>query len=383
MDADLIRWTRRGLGFGIGIVAVVALVAGVAASVKIVAMVLIAILFASALGPIVDGVRARAPFGRTAATGLLFLALGGLLVGLSVVLVATAASQLTEITARIPIAIASAQSSVANVQPAPLAAALRAFLDELDRFTRQAPQPSADQLLLAGFTVLDAVGTVATILTMVFFWLHERARLQRFALSFIPLDRRPGVRLAWNDIEERLGHWVRAQLTLMVLMGVSTGLAYTLLGLPGSVALGLAAGVFEAVPIIGPILGAVPALLVAVTLRPDLWLVVAGIYVVIQLAESNIVVPIVMRNTLGLSPFIVLVSVMVGATLGGIFGAFIAVPVTASAEIVLERLEARAVPVGLEPRHATDDDLATDPQGPPENEVAIKGRAGGLMRDAQ
>ena len=218
MDAEVSRWARRGVGFGIGIVAAVALVTGAIASVKIVAMVLIAVLLASALGPIVDGVRSRAPFGRTGATGLLFLALGALLVGLCGVLVATAASQFDEIAARIPSAIASARISVANVQPARLAAALRAILDELDQFTRQAPQPSPDQVLLAGFTVLDTLGTVATILTMVFFWLHERARLQRFALSFVPQERRPGVRLAWNEVEERLGHWVRAQVTLMLLM---------------------------------------------------------------------------------------------------------------------------------------------------------------------
>ncbi len=368
VDANLVQWTRRGVGLGIGIVIVAALVAGASASVKIIAMVLIAILFASALGPIVDTVRARAPFGRTAATGLLFLAVGAIFVGLSGVLVVTAASQLNEIGARVPAAIASARISAATLQPPPVAAALRSILDELDRLVRQAPQLTSDQVLLAGFTILDTFGTLATVATMVFFWLHERARLQRFVLAFLPLERRGGVRLAWNDIEDRLGHWVRAQLALMLAMGFATGLAYTLLGLPGSVALGLAAGLFEAVPMVGPILGVIPAILVAATVRPDLILVVAGIYLVVQLAESNIVVPMVMRNSVGLSPFVVIVSVLVGATLGGMFGAFIAVPVAASAEIILERFEARAVPVGLDPGGArstapTEDEIPSELEG--------------------
>ena len=75
---------------------------------------------------------------------------------------------------------------------------------------------------------------------------------------------------------------------------------------------------------------AIPAILVAATAKPELVLAVAAIYVAVQLAESNLVVPLVMRNTVGLSPFIVLVAILVGATLGGMFGAFIAVPVAAS-----------------------------------------------------
>lgn len=355
MDSGLVPWARRGIGFGIGIVVVTTVVVAAAASAKILAMVFIAILFASALDPIVDVVRSRAPFGRTAATGLLFLVVTALFVGLCVILAATAAAQLGDIAARIPSLIASARATVAAL-PAPLAGALVAVLDELDRSLRQAPQPTADQVLLAGFTIIDIVAAVTTIATLVFFWLHERARVQRFALAFLPLDRRMGVRHAWNDVEERLGHWVRAQLALMVLMGVATGLAYTVLGLPASIVLGLAAGMFEAVPIVGPLLGAIPAVLVAATVRPDLVLIVVGIYVAIQLAESNVVVPIVMRNNVGLSPFIVLVSILAGATIGGLFGAFIGVPVAASVEIVLERLQRREIPVGLEPASAPSEE---------------------------
>jgi predicted PurR-regulated permease PerM len=349
MDAEFGRWTRRGTGFGLGLLAVLALIAGLIAGMKVAAMVLIAILLASALGPPVDALRSRAPFGRTAATGVLLLAVGGLMVALAVVLATTAASQLGEIGARIPAVIDNARTQIAGVGPAPVAAALRGLLDDIDRSLRSGPQPTPDQVLLAGVTILDILGGLVSVATLMFFWLHERARIQRFALAFVPLERRMGVRQAWNDVEDRLGHWVRAQLTLMALMGVSTGLAYTLLGLPASFVLGLAAGLFEAVPIVGPILGVIPAVLVAATVRPDLLPVVIGVYVVVQLAESNIVVPIVMRNTVGLSPFIVLVSVLLGATLGGMFGAFLAIPIAASAEVIIERLQVREKPVGLEP----------------------------------
>ena len=161
------------------------------------------------------------------------------------------------------------------------------------------------------------------------------------------------------------GHWMRGQLTLMALMGVATGLAYTLLGLPAALALALAAALFEAVPIVGPFLGAVPAVLVAIAVRPDLVLPVMGIYLVLQVLESNVVVPIVMRSTVGLSPFIVIVSILLGGTLAGLFGAFIAVPIAASAEIILERLQARSQPVGLEPAGAPSEEPAREAPEPP------------------
>jgi len=96
---------------------------------------------------------------------------------------------------------------------------------------------------------------------------------------------------------------------------------------------------------VGPLLGAIPAILVAASVSTELALVVAGIYVVLQVLEGNVLVPLVMRNTIGISPFLVIVSVLVGATAGGIVGALFAVPVAATIVVLLERLQAREVPV--------------------------------------
>ena len=88
----------------------------------------------------------------------------------------------------------------------------------------------------------------------------------------------------------------------------------------------------------------------------QLVLVVAGVYIVLQLVEGNVLVPIVMRNTVGISPFLVLVSLLVGGTVGGVIGALFAVPIAASAEIALARLQARAVPIAQDPGAVEDAD---------------------------
>jgi len=196
-----------------------------------------------------------------------------------------------------------------------------------------------------GAAAAEAAVSVATLLTIIFFWLMEHARIQRYLLAYLPAERRAGTRDAWNEVETRLGLWVRGQLTLMLVMGVATGIAYTLLGLPGALLLGLIAALTEAIPIIGPLLGAVPAILVAATVSPQLALIVAGVYVVIQLIEGSVLVPLVMRNTIGISPLLVLLSLLVGGAVGGLVGAFLAVPIAASVEIVLTRMQARETPV--------------------------------------
>ena len=93
--------------------------------------------------------------------------------------------------------------------------------------------------------------------------------------------------------------WVRGQLILMGTIGSGDRVAYTVLGVPAALLLGLIAALAEAIPIVGPLLGAIPAVLVAATVSPELALEVAGVYVVLQLIEGNVLVPLVMRNTIG------------------------------------------------------------------------------------
>jgi predicted PurR-regulated permease PerM len=129
---------------------------------------------------------------------------------------------------------------------------------------------------------------------------------------------------------------------------VATGIAYTLIGLPAALLLALVAALTEVIPIIGPVIGAVPAVLVATTLGPEAVMLTIGLYFLIHLVEGNVLVPIVMRNTVGLSPFLVLVSLLVGATVGGILGAVVAVPIVAGITVILERLQARDTPVPID-----------------------------------
>jgi predicted PurR-regulated permease PerM len=138
------------------------------------------------------------------------------------------------------------------------------------------------------------------------------------------------------EVEEKLGGWVRGQLILMLAIGVMATVGYFALGLPNPILLGVAAGLFEIIPMVGPFLAFAPAVLVALAaVDPTRALAVVGYALVIQQIESNILVPRVMRSTVGVSQLTVLLGILVGATLAGIPGAFLAVPIAGALQVIL------------------------------------------------
>jgi predicted PurR-regulated permease PerM len=350
MRGDITPWTIRGAGFAVGVAIVVGLLALGFAAGGVLLLLFVAILLGSALEPMVGSIRTHMPLGRGATILVVYVGFFVTVLGLAFVVVPAAIGQGQHIAARLPAFFDSARAWADTLRPAALSSSVSAVIDSAAS-TLKPPSgpPNPDQVVDVGAAAVEAAVTVATLLTLVFFWLVEHARLQRYLLAYLPMDRRGGARDAWNEIETRLGLWVRGQLILMGVMGLATGIAYTLLGLPGALLLGLIAALTEAIPIIGPLLGAIPAVLVAATVSPELAVIVAGVYIVIQLIEGSVLVPLVMRNSVGISPLLILLSLLIGGAVAGLIGAFLAVPVAASLEIVLSRLQARETPVAQDP----------------------------------
>jgi predicted PurR-regulated permease PerM len=347
MRSDMTSWIIRGMGLAVGVLVVVGLVQLGFAAGHVLLLLFVSILLASALEPMVGWLRARLPVSRVGTILVVYLAFFIVMVGMAFIVVPAAINQGQKILASLPPVFEEVRAWAANLRPVALSMSITALVDSVAETLIPPPAAPAspNTVVRVGTAVAEAAVFLFTMLAIVFFWLVEHARLQRYTLAFLPGERRAGARHAWNEIETRLGLWVRGQLILMGAMGVATGVAYTLLGLPGALLLGLIAALTEAIPIVGPLLGAIPAIIVAATVSPQLALVVALIYVVLQLIEGNVLVPLVMRNTIGISPLLVLFSLLVGAEVGGLLGAFLAVPIAASIEIVLSRLQARETPV--------------------------------------
>ena len=183
-------------------------------------------------------------------------------------------------------------------------------------------------------TIFDNVITIILLLVLTFYLLLEREDLERrTAQLFVGQEER--IRKLLVEVEEKLGSWLRGQLMLSIIIGTLSFIGLTILQVPYALPLAIWAGLLEVVPVIGPIISAIPAIIVAVTIAPVLGAGVAAMYFVIQQLENHLIVPQVMRKAVGLNPLMVILAISIGGRLLGIGGALLAVPIAVVVQLVV------------------------------------------------
>lgn len=193
------------------------------------------------------------------------------------------------------------------------------------------------------FGIFGGFVSFLSVLVMAFYMLLERDGLSRLVATVVKSESQTRVLSVLMRMQEKMSLWLRGQLVLMVLVAALTYIALLILGVRFALILALVAGLLEIVPFIGPITAAVPAFLIAVAESPIKGVAVLVIYVVIQQVENHILVPKIMSKTIGLSPLVVIVAILVGAKLGGIVGALLAVPIVTALSVLWEERQSLAV----------------------------------------
>src|SRR5438876_7686301 len=169
------------------------------------------------------------------------------------------------------------------------------------------------------------------VLLVAFFLVKDAHAIRRFFEELVPHGYRTDARDLAADVYQMLGAYMRGQLAICALVGLVTGVAMWIVGVPYSLALGIVAGVTAFIPFIGPFLGALPAVAVAafVSQSSAKVILVLVIYFVISNVIYNFISPKVFGDAVHLSPMIIIIAFVVGGYLGGILGLFVAVPVAA------------------------------------------------------
>jgi predicted PurR-regulated permease PerM len=202
--------------------------------------------------------------------------------------------------------------------------------------TGQEVMASAGQAL--GYLTMAAkVAFIAiVILVLAFYWTLDGPRIIQSFLLLVPQGQRESIRELISAMEIKVGYYIAGQGFLCLVIGIMALIAYLLIGLPNALILALIAGVLEAVPMIGPLLGAIPAALVALSIGPDrlIWVILATL--VIQQLENSLLVPRVMRKAVGVNPFVTLLALFAFSSLFGIAGALMAIPMAAIIQLVLD-----------------------------------------------
>lgn len=186
-----------------------------------------------------------------------------------------------------------------------------------------------------------AIGALTGIAVMIFaavFFVTNPATYLHGVLRLIPQQARPRVRRALTDAGRTLKRWIAGMSVSMAIIFATSTLGLYLLGIPAALVLGLIAGVLVFIPFIGPALSALPALAMALTVSPMAMLWVALLYLGIQLLESNFLTPLIMKEAVALEPASIILFQMAMGVLFGFLGLFLAVPLFAALQVIVEEL---------------------------------------------
>lgn len=186
--------------------------------------------------------------------------------------------------------------------------------------------------------LLTVIGHIGLLLVLAFYWLIARVESLELFLKLTPYDSREQLRALWNNIETRLGAYLRGQVILMLIVGAVSFIGLLILRVPNALALAIIAGLFEAVPLIGPLIGAVPAVIMALVVSPVTALAVALFYALIQFVENNVLVPKIMSTNVGLNPLVVILAMIAGSTLHGVVGALFAIPIAGAIQVIAQHI---------------------------------------------
>jgi len=314
----------------VGAAAVVALIAAIDAVARFLAplahlglVVLLAIVVAFILAPVATRIERRI-HRRAPAVVITFLLVVILLIGLLALVAAPLVTESSRLADQIPQYVAQLQSN------APVTILGYRVPDEL-RVQAGAAAGSVGGVVAAQ-AVTIVVGLVSgvvdlfLILIIALYLLLDARRIRTTGLRLVPIGQREQIESVESEVVRVFGAYLRGQLVLAVIVGAAATTTLLVLGVPYAFVLGVFAGMAELIPMLGPILGAVPAVLVAL-FQPFplvLWVVLA--FIVIQQLESNLLVPRISGHAVGLHPLAAMLVLLVGFEVAGIVGALFAVP---------------------------------------------------------
>lgn len=201
----------------------------------------------------------------------------------------------------------------------------------------QAPAGVALTSLFGAVTgFVGILAKVVTILLLPFYLLLEAASLRNGMLSLVHPDSRARAARIARHVTEKVGAWLGGQFVLAAVIGSTATIGFWLIGVPYFYVLGLVAAVGELIPVVGPILAAVPAILLGATVSPQTAFITAGFCWAQQFVENNFLVPRIMGRQVGISPVAIMVALLTGTSLFGFVGAILAVPTAAIAQVLVQ-----------------------------------------------
>ena len=335
------EFNRRMIRTVLTVTAVLLLVATLWAAREALMLIYVSALIAMGFSPLVRvierprkaGGRRRVP--RVFAILVIYLAIIGVIVLIGFIVMPPLVDQASTLWSNLPQYFNRFQSLLVRYK-------LVARPVTLEEAVQNAPAGSGSNavstVLLAFWGVVGGLFGVITVLILSFYLLIEAEALFKYITRFVPDERRTHLATAAREIVSKVSAWLRAQFILAGVMGVFAAVGLGLMGEPYFYVVALVAAIGETVPIVGPIIGGVTAVVVAITVSPKLALMVGAYFLVLHQLEANVLVPKIMERRVGVSPVTVMAALLIGGALWGLMGAILAIPTAAILSVIVEEL---------------------------------------------
>jgi predicted PurR-regulated permease PerM len=297
---------------------------------------LFALIIASALAPFANWLDSR-HFPRLLGVLLLYLVVFGTVVVLSSLVVPYLSQEIGQLSVTLPEVINKLSTSLENVQKGSpqyldFMSEIQNMLEALANYLQQNAQS------IVGL-VVDVFGGFFTFIAVViisFYLAVTRKGIQNFLDAIVPEKYEAYIRDLWGRAEIKVGKWLQGQMLLALIVGLVVYVGLSIMDIRFALLLGILAMLLEVIPIVGPVVAAVPAVFFAFIQSPMTGVWVLVFYIIVQQLENHILVPLVFGKTVGLNPVVVIIALLVGQKLAGIPGMILSVPV---ATIIVEMLE--------------------------------------------
>ncbi len=337
-------FTRRMVKTVFAVAAVAVVMATMWAAREALMLIYVSAIIAMGFSPLVrmierPGTQRAGRLPRTVAILLIYIVIVGVIVLISLIVLPRLIDQAGALWKRAPQAFGDLQRFL-------IRHGLMTHRVTIEEAVQNAPSGSGGNavgtLLSAVWGVIGGVFGVVTILILSFYLLVEAHGLFEWAVRFFPDTSRAHLASVARESVRKVSAWLGAQFILAAVMGTFAAVGLGLMGVPYFYVVALVAALGETIPIVGPVIGGISAVSVALTVSPRLALTVGIYFVVLHQLEANILVPKIMERRVGVSPVTVMVALLIGGSLWGLMGAILAIPTAAILSVIVEELTADA-----------------------------------------
>ncbi len=311
---------------------------------SVVIIFLLALVIASAISPFANWLDQKG-IPRLLGVLLLYLTIFGLFVSIFALIIPFVSDEIGQLNQTLPRIVEKVTSSLESVQSRSpqyldFISEIQNMLEGLSNYLQQ----SAQSVVGIIASIFGGIFSFIAIIIISFYLSVTRKGIENFLSSIVPDRYEEYVLGLWKRAEVKVGKWLQGQLLLALIVGLMVYIGLSFMNIRFALVLGALAMIFEIVPIVGPVLAAIPAIFLAFMQSPSLGLWVIVFYVAVQQIENHILVPLVFGKTIGLNPVVVIIALLVGQQLAGIPGMILSVPI---ATIIVEMIDDLAKSKGL------------------------------------